>query len=211
MAYDLEEQESLAEIKAWWDKWGNLILTCVTVVCLGAAAYQGWRWYQMKESTDAGVLYAQMIQASNMKDEARIQAIASRLHDSYASTTYAGMGALLAARSAEADGKPDEAIKALKWIVDSDKYPEIKPVAAVRLAGVYLDQGKYDEGLSVLNQVKDAKGEEVMVYDRMGDIFLAKGDTAAARKSWEDALRRAPVTNPLVGVIEIKLNSLPKE
>ncbi len=23
MAYDLEEQESLAEIKAWWEKWGN--------------------------------------------------------------------------------------------------------------------------------------------------------------------------------------------
>ena len=69
MAYDLEEQESLAEIKAWWEKWGNLILTVVTVACLCAAGFQGWRWYQMKESTDAGVLYAQMIQASNMKDE----------------------------------------------------------------------------------------------------------------------------------------------
>ena len=38
MAYDLEEQESLAEIKAWWEKWGNLILTVVTVACLCAAA-----------------------------------------------------------------------------------------------------------------------------------------------------------------------------
>ena len=56
MAYDLEEQESLAEIKAWWEKWGNLILTVVTVACLCAAGFQGWRWYQMKESTDAGVL-----------------------------------------------------------------------------------------------------------------------------------------------------------
>lgn len=32
--------------------------------------------------------------------------------------------------------------------------------------------------------------------------ILAKGDVAAARKSWEDALRHAPMTNPLVGVIE---------
>ena len=83
MAYDLEEQESLAEIKAWWEKWGNLILTVVTVACLCAAGFQGWRWYQMKESTDAGVLYAQMIQASNMKDEARVQAIAGRLHECF--------------------------------------------------------------------------------------------------------------------------------
>ena len=124
MAYDLEEQESLAEIKAWWEKWGNLILTVVTVACLCAAGFQGWRWYQMKESTDAGVLYAQMIQASNMKDEARVQAIAGRLHESYASTTYAGMGALLAAHNAETAGKYAEAEKALKWIVESDKYPE---------------------------------------------------------------------------------------
>ena len=147
MAYDLEEQESLAEIKAWWEKWGNLILTVVTVACLCAAGFQGWRWYQMKESTDAGVLYAQMIQASNMKDEARVQAIAGRLHESYASTTYAGMGALLAAHNAETVGKYAEAEKALKWIVESDKYPELKPLASVRLAGVYLDEGKYDQGL----------------------------------------------------------------
>lgn len=171
MAYDLEEQESLAEIKAWWEKWGNLILTVVTVACLCAAGFQGWRWYQMKESTDAGVLYAQMIQASNMKDEARVQAIAGRLHESYASTTYAGMGALLAAHNAETAGKYAEAEKALKWIVDSDKYPELKPLASVRLAGVYLDEGKYDQGLTVLNAVKDAKGEEVPVYDRMGDLY----------------------------------------
>ena len=119
--------------------------------------------------------------------------------------------ALLAAHNAETAGKYAEAEKALKWIVDSDKYPELKPLASVRLAGVYLDEGKYDQGLTVLNAVKDAKGEEVPVYDRMGDLYLAKGDVAAARKSWEDALRHAPMTNPLVGVIEIKLNSLPKE
>ncbi len=27
MAYDLQEQEQLDELKAWWGKYGNLILT----------------------------------------------------------------------------------------------------------------------------------------------------------------------------------------
>ena len=40
MAYDLEEQESLAEIKAWWEKWGNLILTVVTVAGLCAPVFR---------------------------------------------------------------------------------------------------------------------------------------------------------------------------
>ena len=37
MAYDLEEQESLAQLKAWWDKWGNLTLTIITALCLAFA------------------------------------------------------------------------------------------------------------------------------------------------------------------------------
>lgn len=213
MAYDLEEQESLAEIKAWWEKWGNLILTVVTVACLCAAGFQGWRWYQRTEAADAGTVYAQMIQASNANDENRVMALANRLHDSYASTVYAGMGALLAARTAEAAGKNDEAVKALEWIVGSDKYPELEPVAAVRLAGVKLDEGKYDEALKALDTVKDPKGQEVIINDRRGDIYLAKGDLANAKKSYEDALKKAPLSNPLVGVLQVKLNSLsqPKE
>ena len=46
MAYDLEEQESLAQLKAWWDKWGNLTLSCITVICLAFAGYNGWHWYK---------------------------------------------------------------------------------------------------------------------------------------------------------------------
>ena len=32
MAYDLEEQEQLASFKAFWNQYGNFILTVVTVV-----------------------------------------------------------------------------------------------------------------------------------------------------------------------------------
>ena len=41
MAYDLQEQESLDELKAWWEKWGNLVLSVITVVCLAFAGYNG--------------------------------------------------------------------------------------------------------------------------------------------------------------------------
>ena len=39
MAYDLEEQEQLAELKAWWQKYGNLLLSALTVVLLAFAAF----------------------------------------------------------------------------------------------------------------------------------------------------------------------------
>lgn len=211
MAYDLEEQESLAEIKAWWDKWGTLILSVVTVLCLAAAAYQGWRWYQMKQSADAGTLYAQMIQAENNKDSTRVIAIAQRLHEDYAATAYAGMGALLGARSAEVNGKPQEAEKMLNWIIESNDHPELDAIASVRLAGVLLDQEKYEQALAVLDKVKNAKGQEVIIDDRKGDIYFAMGKIDQARQSWTAALKSADAVNPQVGIIQVKLNSLPKD
>ncbi len=50
MAYDLQEQEQLDELKAWWKKYGNLILTVVTIVLLAFAAHNGWRWYQRSQA-----------------------------------------------------------------------------------------------------------------------------------------------------------------
>jgi predicted negative regulator of RcsB-dependent stress response len=40
MAYDLEEQEQLAELKAWWEKYGNLLLTAVTAGAAGICRLQ---------------------------------------------------------------------------------------------------------------------------------------------------------------------------
>ncbi len=37
MAYNLEEQEQIASLRAFWDRYGNFILTIVTIVLLAIA------------------------------------------------------------------------------------------------------------------------------------------------------------------------------
>jgi predicted negative regulator of RcsB-dependent stress response len=71
MAYDLEEQEQLAELKAWWQKYGNLVLTAVTAVLLAFAAYNGWRWYEREQARTAAGIYGQLEQAVQARDAAR--------------------------------------------------------------------------------------------------------------------------------------------
>src|SRR5512143_2742356 len=41
--YDLDEQERLDELKAWWKRWGNLVMIGLAVVIAAAA---GWRYWQ---------------------------------------------------------------------------------------------------------------------------------------------------------------------
>ena len=56
MAYDLEEQEQLASFKAFWNQYGNFLLTVVTVVLLAIAGWRGWGWYQAREAAAAAVV-----------------------------------------------------------------------------------------------------------------------------------------------------------
>ena len=75
MAYDLEEQEQLAELKAWWNKYGNFILTVVTVVLLGFAAYNGWQWYQREQASQAAGVYGQLEKALAARDVDKVGAL----------------------------------------------------------------------------------------------------------------------------------------
>ena len=54
---DLEEQEQLDQLKAFWKKYGNLI-TWVLILVLGAyAAWNGWNLCQRNQSLQAGAIF----------------------------------------------------------------------------------------------------------------------------------------------------------
>ena len=50
MAYDLEEQEQLDELKVWWKTYGKMVSAAVLALLVAYAAYQGWNLYQGKQA-----------------------------------------------------------------------------------------------------------------------------------------------------------------
>src|SRR2546422_9376119 len=57
MALDLEEQEQVAELKAWWTQHGNRVLAVVIAVAVAVVGWQGWRWDEHGQAAQARVLY----------------------------------------------------------------------------------------------------------------------------------------------------------
>ena len=51
--YDLEEQEQLAELKAFWRLYGNLIVLAVAAALAVFAGYRIWHWYQASQASQA--------------------------------------------------------------------------------------------------------------------------------------------------------------
>jgi predicted negative regulator of RcsB-dependent stress response len=206
MAYDLEEQEQIASLKAWWDKYGN---ATTWVLIAGLAAYSGWTgWnvYQGKQATQASALYDQLQAAAEAKDNVKVLRVASDMESQFASTAYAPMGALVAAKSAFEANDLKSAKAQLQWAAEHGK-DEFKAVAKVRLAGVLLDEKAYDEALKVLAGDVPAQFAGP-VADRKGDVLAAQNKLAEARTAYKAALDATDKKNPGRQLIQMKLEAI---
>jgi predicted negative regulator of RcsB-dependent stress response len=208
MAYDLEEQEQLAQLKAWWQKYGNAILTAITIVLFGFAAYNGWRWYQREQAKTAAGIYGQLEQAVDARDAAKVQTLAVSIQEHYGRTVYAAIAALQAAKVNADTGDLAKAAEQLRWVIDKSGHDELAMIARVRLAGVLLDQKKYDEALQALTFEAPAAYMPA-VLDRRGDVLAAQNKTEEARAAYRDALAKAEAQHPLRAIIQLKLDALP--
>lgn len=206
MAYDLEEQEQLASLKAWWDKYGNLT-TWVLIAVL--AAYAGWTYWQTRErgqSGEASALYAELQAAVEAKDNAKVLRAAGDMESKYAGTAYAPMAALTAAKSAFDANDLKSAKAQLQWAADHGA-DEFKAVAKIRLAGVLLDEKAYPEALKALEGDVPAQFAGAAA-DRKGDILAAQNKLTEARAAYEAAYNATDKKNPGRQLIQMKLEAV---
>jgi predicted negative regulator of RcsB-dependent stress response len=206
MAYDLEEQEQLADLKAFWNKYGN-VLTWVLIIVLGSyAGYNYWNYYQRGQAADASVLYDELQKSLTAGDNAKVQRIAADIETKFARTAYGPMAALAAAKGAFDASDLKTAKTQLQWAIEhgSDDY---KSIAKLRLAGVLLDEKAYDEGLKLLatDFLPQFAGA---VADRKGDILVAQNKLAEARAAYVAALAAMEKKNPGRQLVEVKLESI---
>jgi predicted negative regulator of RcsB-dependent stress response len=207
MAYDLEEQEQLDQLKAWWAKYSNLV-TWLLIVVLGA--YAGWTfWNNSQQSSvrQAGQLFTQMQESVTAKDNAKVQRAASDMQEKFGKTIYAEMGALTAAKSAYDANDLKTAKAQLQFVIANGNDEEYKAVAKIRLAGILLDEKTYDDGLKLLS------GEfpvsfAAMVADRKGDILVAQNKIIEARAAYQLALDKMDEKAPGRQLIQVKLDAI---
>ncbi len=207
MAYDLEEQEQLATLKAWWGKYGNLVSWLAAVVLAAYAAWSGWNYYQRSQSTKAAALYEEILKAAEQKDIAKITRASADMKDRFSTTAYAQMATLVAAKSAF-DANDMKAAKAeLQWAAEHGKGDDFRAIARLRLAGILLDEKANEEGLKVLSaEFPEEFG--ALVADRRGDLLFALGKVDEARAAYQSALDKTEVKNPARQLIQLKLDAL---
>ena len=207
-SYDFEEQERIAELKAWWEDNRWYVLGAIVAAALVFGGYRAWIWWSARQAEDAAAMFHPVAEAAkgDKPDAKRLAAAAQPLIDKHPRSYFASDAALAVAKAAFEAGDLAEAEKRLRWAMDHGA-DEHRGVARLRLAAVLLDEKKYEDALKVLDGNKD-EAFAASVADVRGDVMLAQGRLDEARAAYKAAVEKAQGRNPVKQIAETKLNAL---
>lgn len=190
MALDLEEQEKVAELQAWWQQHGTLVVSLLLAVAVGFAGWQGWTWYQRSQAAQASVLYDTVMKAAQAGDAKALRDASGALVENYPRTLYASMSALVAARFYYDRNDSKSARLQLQWALEHAPSDDFRDLARLRLAALLVDEKAYDEALKLLDATH-AAAYDAQYAALKGDALLAKNRPGEAKAAYKLAAEKA--------------------
>ena len=204
------EEEQLEALKKWWAQNGISIITGVVLGIVAIFGWRGWQAHLQEQAEAASGLYSELIVNIRQEklDEARVQA--NEILENYEGTGYAQFAALLLARI-EIDGNNhDAAIKQLHWVMDNAKQEELKHLARLRIARLYLSDDKPKLALELLD-VKDYGSFTASYEETRGDIYIRLNQPDKAREAYKNALSTINDTTRENSYLQLKLDDIGRD
>jgi predicted negative regulator of RcsB-dependent stress response len=204
---DLQEQEQVEALKAWWKDNGKGIVLVAALALSGFGAMQGWHAYQNKQASAASSLYGELVKQVSSQDAKRINDAAAAVSDQYGGTVYAVRAQLLAAQSNLDKGDAAQAKKQLQWVAEHASEESLASLARLKLASVWLDEKNFAEAQKQL-EGKHPESFDGLFADLIGDILNAQGKTAEARTAYQSAWNKTDAKSQYRSLIELKLSAV---
>jgi predicted negative regulator of RcsB-dependent stress response len=200
------EEEQVEALKRWWKENGTSIIAGAALGILALVGWRGWTWHQETQSVEASRLFEQVSAQIQAGDREALTSAAEQLREDYASTAYAPLGALAAARAAVDAGDHEAAADWLRWAMENAGDAKLGYLARARLARVEGVNGRIETGLSLLDV--DAPSAWAGLYGEIrGDLLAEQGDREGAAESYRAALD-AEVPPPDPTAVQRKLNAV---
>lgn len=206
MAYDLEEQEQLDEVKLWWKRNGNKVLILFSAALISYASFQSWKYYQASQSLQASAMYDALTEL-DFKDVKSVRAASAQIIDKYPSTVYAARAALIAAKANYNSNDAKSAQTQLEWAAAHAKEDSIRSIALLQLAGTQLDAKSYDTALKTLSETHDVAFDGLFA-DLKGDVYAQQGKKSEALASYKEALEKLSADGRYRRYTERKIDAL---
>ena len=204
MAYSIEEEQEINQLKDWWKENGK---TIIVAFILGVGGMFGWRYWQAHQAekiAQASAQYDALIYSAQQDEQAK-KANIEQFVQANSKTAYAVFALLDEAKKAAEKQDFAAAEANLNQALTQSQDEVLISIVALRLSAVQFQLGQLDNALTTLNQVK---GESFNARKAIltGDIQVAKGDKVAAKKSFEQAQQSGSQLEQQMA--KMKLNNL---
>ncbi|WP_118805612.1 YfgM family protein [Haemophilus haemolyticus] len=204
MAYSIEEEQEINQLKDWWKENGK---TIIVAFILGVGGMFGWRYWQAHQAekiAQASAQYDALIYSAQQDEQAK-KANIEQFVQANSKTAYAVFALLDEAKKATEKQDFAAAEVNLNQALMQSQDEVLTSIVALRLSAVQFQLGQLDNALTTLNQVK---GESFNARKAIltGDIQVAKGDKVAAKNSFEQAQQSGSQLEQQMA--KMKLNNL---
>lgn len=204
MAYSIEEEQEINQLKDWWKENGK---TIIVAFILGVGGMFGWRYWQAHQAeqiAQASAQYDALIYSAQQDEQAK-KANIEQFVQANSKTAYAVFALLDEAKKATEKQDFAAAEVNLNQALTQSQDEVLTSIVALRLSAVQFQLGQLDNALTTLNQVK---GESFNARKAIltGDIQVAKGDKVAAKNSFEQAQQSSSQLEQQMA--KMKLNNL---
>ena len=183
----LSEKEQIEQFRSWWSEYGAYVIGGIVI---GAGLLFGINYYQstkLQAQLDASTAYETLIVQVVDGDLDEAEATANEIATLYSDTSYVGQAGLAMARLYMDKNRDQDAATALLAIVDGKADEQIKHVARLRLARIYLYQEKAADVVDLLAD-QDSEAFAAAYGELRGDAYTALGRIAEAQDEYQKVL-----------------------
>ena len=204
MAYSIEEEQEINQLKDWWKENGKTIIVAFILGIGGMFGWRYWQAHQAEQIAQASAQYDALIYSAQQDEQAK-KANIEQFVQANSKTAYAVFALLDEAKKATEKQDFAAAEANLNQALTQSQDEVLTSIVALRLSAVQFQLGQLDNALTTLNQVK---GESFNARKAIltGDIQVAKGDKVAAKNSFQQAQQSGSQLEQQMA--KMKLNNL---
>ena len=202
----LTDQQQAARVRGWVREYAPAAIGALVVGLGGYFSYSQWQGYQENQAAEASDLFEEFREALDANSPDAAGELHQRLLTDFEGSGYADHARLLMAREYVDTTQPSLAAEELKSLIETTDDGDLRQLARLRLARVFLYMDRAEEGLDVLVADAYSAAWKQMSEDMRGDLLRALGRTEEARAAYQAALDQTGQVD--AGWIRLKLNHL---
>lgn len=202
----LTDQQQAARVRGWMREYAPAAVVAVVVGIGGYFGYTQWQARQDTRAAQASDLYEDFRSAVQSDEADSARTLLDSLVSDFGGSGYVDHARLLMAREYVETTQPSLAAEELRQVIADTSNADLRQLARLRLARVYLYMERPEDGLETLQADEPSAAWRQLTEDMRGDLYRAMGRTDEARAAYQSAIGLAGQID--TGWIRLKLDHL---